>query len=81
MLRPNQRFGINQPSGRAHPYQSIGINQPSGRAQMKWHHIPKLKLTRQKRRKSTFWIEKWSESNLDISNVLDTYVEDSWGLY
>ena len=23
------------------PYQRFGINQPSGRAQLKWHHIPK----------------------------------------
>ena len=61
------------------PYQRFGINQPSGRAQLKWQHIPKLKLTHQKRRKSTFWIEKWSESSLDISDVPETYVEHSWG--
>ena len=61
------------------PKQRFGVNQPSGRAQLKWHHIPKLKLTRQKRRKSTFWIEKWSENILDISDVPETYVENSWG--
>ena len=61
------------------PYQRFGINQPSGRAQLKWHHIPNIRYSRQKRRKSTFWIEKWSESTLDISDVPETYVETSWG--
>ena len=61
------------------PLQRFGINQPSGRAQLKWHHIPKLRVTRQKRRKSTFLIQKWSESTLDASDVWETYVENSWG--
>ena len=26
------------------PKQRFGINQPSGRAQLKWHHIPKLRV-------------------------------------
>ena len=26
------------------PKQRFGINQPSGRAQLKWHHIPKLSV-------------------------------------
>ena len=34
---------------------------------------------RQKRRKTTFFHEKWSESNLDNSDVPETYVESSWG--
>ena len=42
---------------------------------------PNLGLPRQKRRKSTFWNEKWSESTLDISDVPETYVENSWGPY
>ena len=33
----------------------------------------------QKRRKSTFLIQKWSESTFDISDVPDTYVQNSWG--
>ena len=46
----------------------------------KWFiHGPKLRETRQKRRKSTFWIQKWSESTLDISDLPETYVENSWG--
>ena len=35
---------------------------------------------REKRRKSTFLHEKWSESALSISDVPETYVENSWGL-
>ena len=35
---------------------------------------------REKRRKSTFLHEKWSESTLSISDVPETYVENSWGL-
>ena len=35
---------------------------------------------REKRRKSTFFHEKWSESALFISDVPETYVENSWGL-
>ena len=27
------------------PWQRFGINQPSGRAQLKWHHIAKLRVT------------------------------------
>ena len=42
---------------------------------------PNLGYSRQKRRKSTFWIQKWSESTLDISDVPETYVADSWGPY
>ena len=34
----------------------------------------------EKRRKSSFLHEKWSESALSISDVPDTYVENSWGL-
>ena len=26
------------------PKQRFGINQPSGRAQLKWHHVPKLRV-------------------------------------
>ena len=61
------------------PKKRFGINQPSGRAQLKWHHIPKLRVPRQKRRKSTFLNEKLSESTLSISDGLETYVENSWG--
>ena len=123
-------------------WQRFCINQPSGRAQLKWHHIPKLRVPavknaenrhfctksdlkvlyplvmflklmlrivevysnvlvlishvaalnwsdtiypnlgypREKRRKSTFFYEKWSESTLFISDVPETYVENSWGL-
>ena len=32
-----------------------------------------------KRRKSTFFQEKWPESTLFISDVPETYVENSWG--
>ena len=34
----------------------------------------------EKRPKSTFLHEKWSESALSISDVPETYVENSWGL-
>ena len=34
----------------------------------------------EKRRKSSFLHEKWSESTLSISDVPETYVENSWGL-
>ena len=122
-------------------WQRFGINQPSGRAQLTWHHIPKLRVPRenaenrhfctksdlkvlyllvmflklmlrivevfsnvlvlisqvaalnwsdtinpkvgcprQKRRKSTFLHENWSESTLSISDVPETYVENSGGL-
>ena len=39
-----------------------------------------LGYPREKRRKSTFLHEKWSESALSISDVPETYVENSWGL-
>ena len=60
------------------PKQRFGINQPSGRAQLKWHHIPKLRVPRQKRRKSTFLNKKLSESILFISDVPENYVGNSW---
>ena len=41
---------------------------------------PNLGYQRQKRRKSTFLHEEWSESTLSISDVPETYVENSWGL-
>ena len=41
---------------------------------------PNLGYPREKRRKSTFFHEKWSESTLSISDVPETYVENSWGL-
>ena len=40
---------------------------------------PNLGYPRQKRRKSTFLHEKWSESTLSISDDLETYVDNSWG--
>ena len=40
---------------------------------------PNLRYPSSKRRKSTFFQEKWPESTLDISDVPETYVEDSWG--
>ena len=40
-----------------------------------------LRYPSSKRRKSTFFQEKWPESTRDISHVPDTYVEDSWGPY
>ena len=39
-----------------------------------------LGYPREKRRKSTFFHKKWSESALSISDVPETYVENSWGL-
>ena len=41
---------------------------------------PNLGYPREKRRKSTFFHEKWSESTLSISDVPETYVENGWGL-
>ena len=41
---------------------------------------PNLGCPRQKRRKSTFLQENWSENTLSISDVPETYVENSWGL-
>ena len=40
---------------------------------------PNLGYPRQKRRKSTFLHQRWSESILSISDVLETYVDISWG--
>ena len=40
---------------------------------------PNLGYPRQKRRKSTLSHEKWSESNLDNSDIPETYVENQWG--
>ena len=42
---------------------------------------PNLGYSSQKRRKSTFWREKRSESNLDMSDVPEIYFENSWGPY
>ena len=39
-----------------------------------------LGYPREKRRKSSFLHEKWSESALSISDVPQTNVENSWGL-
>ena len=41
---------------------------------------PNLGYQRQKRRKSRFLHEECSESNLSISDVLETSVDNSWGL-
>ena len=41
---------------------------------------PNLGYPREKRPKSTFFYEKWSESTLFISDVPETYVENGWGL-
>ena len=50
-------------------------------AALNWSHTiyPNLGYPRQKRRNSTFLNEKWSESTLSISDVYETYVENSWG--
>ena len=40
---------------------------------------PNIGLPRQKRRKSTFLNQKWSETTLDISDIPETYVVNSWG--
>ena len=40
---------------------------------------PNLGYPRQKRRKSTFLREKWSESTLFISDVPENHVGNSWG--
>ena len=39
---------------------------------------PNYRSLRQKRRKSTFLHEKWSERTWCISDVVETYVENSW---
>ena len=41
---------------------------------------PNLGYPREKRRKSTIFHEKRSVSTLYISDVPETYVENSWGL-
>ena len=41
---------------------------------------PNLGYPREKCPKSTLLHEKWSESNLCIIDVPETYVENSWGL-
>ena len=41
---------------------------------------PNLGYPREKRRNGTIFHEKWSVSTLSISDVPDTYVENSWGL-
>ena len=50
-------------------------------AALNWSHTiyPNLGCPRQKRRKSTLLHEKWSESNLDNSDVPETYVDNRWG--
>ena len=50
-------------------------------AALNWSHTiyPNLGYPRQKRRKSTFLHEKWSERTLSISGALETYVENSGG--
>ena len=40
------------------PKQRFGINQPSGRAQLKWHHIPKLRVTPSKTPKIDIFARK-----------------------
>ena len=40
---------------------------------------PTLGLLRQKRRKSTFLIQNWSANTLHVSDVPETYVQNSWG--
>ena len=52
-------------------------------AALKWSDTiyPNSGYQRQKRRKSTFFHKKRSESTLSISDVPETYVENSWGLY
>ena len=42
---------------------------------------PNLGYPPEKRRKSTFFHQNWPESTLSISDVPETYVENSWGLY
>ena len=42
---------------------------------------PNLGYPPEKRRKSTFFHQYWPESTLSISDVPETYVENSWGLY
>ena len=41
---------------------------------------PNVGYPREKRRKSTLLHEKWSESTRSISDVPETYIENSWGL-
>ena len=51
-------------------------------AALKWNDTiyPNLWHPSQKRRKSTLLHEKWSESTLSISDVPETYIDNSWGL-
>ena len=60
--------------------QRFGINQPSGRAQLKWHHIPKLGVPPSKTPKIDIFAQKVIWSTLSISDVPETYVENSWGI-
>ena len=50
-------------------------------AALNWNDTiyPNIVCPSQKRRKSTFLEGKWPESTLDISDVPETYVEDSCG--
>ena len=50
-------------------------------AALNWSDIiyPNVGCPRQKRRKSTFLHENWSERNLSIHDVPETYIENSWG--
>ena len=50
-------------------------------AALNWSHTiyPNLGYPRQKRRKSTFFHDKWYESISSISDVPETYVKNSWG--
>ena len=50
-------------------------------AELNWSDTiyPNLGYRREKRRKSTFLHEKWSESNLDNSDVPENYAGNSWG--
>ena len=41
---------------------------------------PNLGYPREKRRISTIFHVKWSVSTLSISDIPDTYVDNSWGL-
>ena len=51
-------------------------------AALNWSYTiyPNLGHQRQKRQKSTFLHENWSERTLSISDVPETYIENSWGL-
>ena len=51
-------------------------------AALKWSDTiyPNLGYPPEKRRKSTFFPQNWPESTLSISDVPETYVDNSWGL-